>query len=121
MKIVKTMFRKTFNLSSICLIIFCLVGSSLVASMNTIDQQDNINKTDEQGRKQGKWIILGKDRPSKGYPDENKIEEGNYKDNRKEGVWTVYYPDGTIKLKGEFNKGRPKGQYTKYHANGNVM
>lgn len=87
---------------------------------NTIEQ-DNINQKDEQGRKQGKWIILGKDKPSKGYPDENKIEEGNYNNDRKDGKWIMYYPDGTVKLEGEFKNGRPKGEYVKYHSNGKKM
>lgn len=84
-------------------------------------EQDNINQKDEQGRKQGKWVILGKDKPSKGYPAENKIEEGNYKNDRKTGLWIMYYKDGTVKLEGEFKNGRPKGNYTKYHPNGEKM
>lgn len=84
-------------------------------------EQDNINQKDDQGRKQGKWVILGKDKPSKGYPDENKIEEGNYTNDRKDGLWIMYYPDGTVKLEGEFKNGRPKGKYTKYHSNGEKM
>ena len=80
-----------------------------------------INKKDEQGKKQGHWIYFGKDRPGTGFPEEGKVEEGDYKDDRKEGIWIKYHSDGkTPKLKGEYENNRPKGNYTKYHENGLV-
>ena len=84
------------------------------------DQGGEINKSDEKG-KQGVWIYLGKDRPDLGYPVDGKIEEGSYKDSRKEGVWVKYHKDGvTQKLKGTYSNNRPNGAYTKFHANGEV-
>lgn len=86
------------------------------------DFQDKLNWKDDQGRKQGHWIVLGKDRPEEGYPPEGKVEEGNYVDNRKDGTWIKYHNDGvTPRLKGEYDFGRPKGAYTKYAENGNVI
>ena len=83
------------------------------------DPQD-INKTVD-GKKDGPWIIYGKDKPSKGYPEDGKIEEGTYKMDRKTGMWIFYYPDGvTPKLKGTFENGRPNGPYTKFWSNGNT-
>ncbi|MFK8044101.1 MAG: toxin-antitoxin system YwqK family antitoxin [Crocinitomicaceae bacterium] len=80
-----------------------------------------LNKKDEFGRKQGNWVIKGKDRPEKGYPTEGKIEEGPYADNRKNGFWTKYFKDGkTARLIGEFKNGRPKGDYTKMYENGTI-
>lgn len=81
-------------------------------------EQEEINQVDDQGRKQGKWIVYGKDRPSKGYPEDGKIEEGSYADNRKTGLWVMYYPNGNIRTKGEFKFGRPKGEFTKYYEDG---
>ena len=84
------------------------------------DQGGETNKSDEKG-KQGVWIYLGKDRPDLGYPVDGKIEEGSYKDSRKEGVWVKYHKDGvTQKLKGTYSNNRPNGAYTKFHANGEV-
>ena len=40
----------------------------------TDDQGGETNKVDSQGRKQGKWIYLGKDRPESGFPVDGKIE-----------------------------------------------
>ncbi|MES2798769.1 MAG: hypothetical protein V4638_02030 [Bacteroidota bacterium] len=84
-------------------------------------QDDDINKKDVNGKKQGKWIYFGKDRPTAGYPSDGKIEEGPYLDDRKEGLWVIYHTDGiTPKLKGEFHNNRPEGQYTKIYPNGKI-
>ena len=40
----------------------------LFAALNTIAQNDTINQVDEQGRKQGYWIIYGKDHSSAKVP-----------------------------------------------------
>lgn len=87
------------------------------------DDQDEpkINQTDDDGKKQGKWIFLGKDQPEKGYPDDGKISEGTFVDNRKNGKWVMYYKDGvTPKTEGEFVNNRPNGPFIKYHQNGTV-
>lgn len=85
------------------------------------NQDDKINQKDSQGKKQGKWIYFGKDRPQEGYPAEGKVEEGPYVDDRKEGLWTKYHNDGvTPKLKGEYHNNRPEGTYVKYFPNGKV-
>jgi antitoxin component YwqK of YwqJK toxin-antitoxin module len=87
-----------------------------------VNDQDRINWKDDQGRKQGHWIIFGKDRPEQGVPPEGKIEEGDYKDDRKVGIWIKYHNDGiTPRLKGEYDFGRPKGSFTKYYPNGKVQ
>ncbi len=86
-----------------------------------ISQDDKINQKDSQGKKQGKWVYLGKDRPEEGYPANGKIEEGPYVDDRKEGTWIKYHSDGvTPKLKGEFHNNRPEGSYVKLYPNGKV-
>ena len=101
-----------------CLLIICVLILGLTPG-NAFGQKTN--KKDSGGKKQGKWIYFGKDRPNFGYPDEGKVEEGNYKDDRKEGFWTKYHYDGkTPKLKGEYDNNRPKGHYTKYHENGKI-
>lgn len=91
------------------------------SSAFSIDQDDKLNKTDADGKKQGKWIYFGKDRPEDGYPANGKIEEGTYKDDRKEGLWIKYHNDGvTPRLKGEYINNRPQGSYVKYHPNGKI-
>ena len=102
-------------------LIVALFGAVVYGFSGIGDQGGDVNKLDDEGRKQGKWIYFGKDQPSLGYPAEGKIEEGTYKDDRKEGTWIKYYNDGvTKKLKGEYRNNRPCGAYTKYYSNGKV-
>jgi len=103
------------------IILFLLFGVfAAPVAFSSNDQGGDTNKSDNKG-KQGLWIYLGKDRPSLGYPPDGKIEEGSYKDSRKEGVWVRYYKDGvTKKLKGTYSNNRPRGAYTKFYANGEV-
>ncbi|MBW7869047.1 MAG: hypothetical protein H3C31_12050 [Brumimicrobium sp.] len=90
-------------------------------AMRDDQENPNINQKDEQGRKQGKWVFLGKDQPEKGYPADGKISEGPFKDDRKNGRWYMYYNDGvTVKTEGEYIDNRPNGAFIKYHPNGKV-
>ena len=85
------------------------------------DQDEKLNKTDSEGKKQGKWIYFGRDRPEEGYPANGKIEEGPYKDDRREGMWIKYHNDGvTPRLKGDYVNNRPQGSYVKFHPNGKI-
>src|SRR5690606_17898031 len=104
-------------LSTLTLTLSLLVSQPLLSN-----DQDRINWKDEQGRKQGHWIISGKDRPEQGFPPEGKVEERKYQDDRKTGIWIKYHNDGiTPRLKGEYDFGRPKGAFTKYYPNGNIQ
>ncbi|WP_343747061.1 hypothetical protein [Fluviicola sp.] len=102
------------------IVLFLSLLTAVKASTFT-DQDGKINVTDEKGRKQGKWIYYGKDRPESGIPSNGKVEEGKYIDDRKEGVWVKYHNDGvTPSLKGTYENNRPKGQFTRYWPNGEI-
>lgn len=86
-----------------------------------IDPDGYPNVEDDNGR-QGMWTIWGRMKPEKGYPEDGKIEEGNYVDSRKNGEWIKYHKDGkTPRLKGMYIDNRPNGAYTKFYPNGVVM
>lgn len=107
----------------ISLVIFGLGGNSFAGFVNdnNEDQDDPKNFVDENGRKQGKWVHLGKEQPSKGFPEDGKISEGTYLDDRRDGKWIIYYKDGmTPKTEGEFKNNRPNGPFVHYHPNGTV-
>jgi hypothetical protein len=54
---------------------------------------DTLNKVDTKGMKQGKWVNhVDELRGEPGYE-----EEGEYKDNRKEGPWRIYSLQGDLK------------------------
>ncbi|HLV42545.1 MAG TPA: hypothetical protein VKY37_09715 [Brumimicrobium sp.] len=105
------------------LLYLCII-SNYSFSANDIpvysDQDEpKVNQKDEKGRKQGKWIFTGKDQPEKGYPLEGKIAEGPFNNDRKHGRWIMYYNDGeTPKTEGEYVNNRPNGAFKKYHPNG---
>ncbi|MDX1445473.1 hypothetical protein [Lishizhenia sp.] len=84
--------------------------------------EDTINQFDNAGKKHGYWVIYGKDVDSSlHFPTNGKVREGNFEHGRKEGVWTFYYKDGkTPKLKGYYSNNRPEGSFTKYWPNGLV-
>lgn len=87
-----------------------------------VDPEGYPNETDENGLKQGMWTIWGHMKPEKGYPENGKIEEGPYKDDRKNGEWIKYHKDGkTPRLVGMYVNNRPNGAYKKYYENGGIM
>lgn len=98
-----------------------ILSGNIARASSSVNQNDLVNQRSADGKKQGKWIYYGKDRPSEGFPAQGKIEEGDYKDDRREGTWIKYHNDGiTPKLKGEYVNNRPSGKYIKYHMNGKV-
>jgi len=46
--------------------------------------------------------------------------EGAYADGRLDGVWTSYWPDGTLRTRGEFLEGRRAGRWDSYHPGGQL-
>lgn len=80
--------------------------------------QKDTNQRDENNFKTGHWIYYGKDRPELDFCSECKVEEGDFINDRKEGVWIKYHSNGNPKLKGEFENGRPHGSYEKFWENG---
>jgi antitoxin component YwqK of YwqJK toxin-antitoxin module len=109
------------KLNYILLTFILLFGVAPMALSNKGDQDGPKNQTDESGRKQGKWIHLGKEQPEKGFPEDGKISEGTYRDDRRDGLWIFYYKDGvTPKTEGEYKNNRPNGPFIQYHPNGAI-
>ncbi len=103
------------------LTIFLMVVSFILNAQDfEINSRDTINMTDANGKRQGKWVISGWHNPKSGYAPHQKMSEGMYKDNRKEGVWIDYFPSGNIKNKISFAAGRPHGPCSLYFQDGNV-
>jgi antitoxin component YwqK of YwqJK toxin-antitoxin module len=101
------------------LITFC--GASFAQSQSSeVIGNDTCNKIDVDGRKQGKWILLGKHKPGTCYDPAAKVEEGKYQDNRKTGIWVEYFCNGNMKNKLTFANGRPDGYAIMYHENGKI-
>lgn len=88
--------------------------------MSSVAQNDSINKTDDNNRKQGHWIFTNKTRNLPGYKANQKVEDGYYENNRKVGVWTFYFNNGKIKHKLTYLNNQPNGPAVFYYKNGNI-
>jgi antitoxin component YwqK of YwqJK toxin-antitoxin module len=91
-----------------------LITFSLLAiSAAAVSQTDTeINKTDQQGRKQGHWI--------KKYPNENVMYDGFFKDDHPVGEFRRYYDNSTIKSVLIYNDSGNEAEATIYHPNGSI-
>ena len=83
-----------------------LIASLLAISFCASSQNETtINKTDNQGRKQGHWI--------KKYPNENAMYDGYFKDDHPVGEFRRYYEDKSLKSVLSYIA-------TIYHPNGSI-
>jgi len=93
------------NLKVVLIAFFLAVSASAICQTAT-----EINKTDVQGRKQGRWI--------KKYPNENIMYEGIFKDDHPVGEFRRYYEDKIIKSILVFSDDGQKADATIYYPNG---
>jgi len=98
------------------LILFTL--TSYTQSFELLDG-DTINKVDVNKKRQGRWIIKATNRHP-GYTPGSVVEEGEFKNSRKFGLWKKYYPNGKPKSEITYKGSRPFGPYILYYNNGNV-
>jgi antitoxin component YwqK of YwqJK toxin-antitoxin module len=93
----------------------------LMASFSAFAGLDrDLNQTDDQGQRQGYWIIKGYMSDLGDYGPNATVEEGQYSNDLKEGVWKKYWPDGVVRSEITYSEGRPYGPYTIYYPNGQV-
>jgi antitoxin component YwqK of YwqJK toxin-antitoxin module len=103
-------------------ILITICGTTLLAQSQTweVINNDTCNRIDMDGKKQGKWILLGKHKPGTCYKPDQEVEKGLYQDNRKTGVWVEFYCNGNMKNKLTFANGRPDGYAIMYGENGKI-
>lgn len=95
---------------------------AMLVSVHSFSQSGEIavNRVDSNNLKQGYWKITAEMREDTSYAKDDIIEEGSYKNSRKVGLWTRYFPNGNKQSEIEYVNGRPKGSYKTYYDNGNV-
>lgn len=99
---------------------FLLAGLFALSTLVSSALGGEINMTDAKGQRQGYWVIMGSMIDDREYKPEDKVEEGNYTDNRKDGVWKRYWPNGRLRSEIKYNSGRPEGEYKLYFENGKL-
>lgn len=94
------------------LIVLCVTASFAVA-------QDNV--VDAAGKRQGYWkITAGFKKLGSPWTPEQIVEEGNYTNSMKTGIWIEYYQNGKKKSELTYVNNRPNGPAKMYHENGNL-
>ena len=89
--------------------IVCFLAVSVIATCQTDSQ---INKTDQQGRKQGHWI--------KRYPNENILYDGLFKDEHPVGEFKRFFENQSLKSILLYSGDGKEAKATMYHPNGNI-
>lgn len=79
-----------------------------------------LNQVDENGMRQGYWIIKGYMSDEEGFGPNDTVEEGQYVDNLKEGVWKRFHSNGNLRSEINYAKNRPYGDYSIYYENGQL-
>lgn len=102
--------------------IFLISALSLLAQPTYSNAQSpaSQNHTDKQGFRQGYWVLHGGISSDEGYSPTQKVEEGEYLDNKRTGVWKKYYPTGVLQSKIDYIENHPYGSYTTYYPNSKV-
>ncbi len=81
---------------------------------------DTINKIDQNRKRQGWWRIKADPKRHYGYTQGELVEQGEYNNSRKNGVWDKFYPGGSPKSEITYVSSRPKGPYVLYYDNGQI-
>lgn len=108
---------KYFGLLLVMLFLF--EGEYLAQSFE-LNGTDTINRIDANRKRQGYWMIRAKPPKFRAYKPGSLVEEGNFKDSRKYGLWKKYFPSSKLKSEITYKGSRPFGAYTLYYENGNV-
>lgn len=89
-------------------------------SAQSPDKTTRLNRTDEAGKRQGYWKITGALSSESGFRDDQVVEEGEYVDNKREGLWLKFYPTGTIRSEITYVNDFPRGPYRIHYPSGKV-
>ena len=88
--------------------------TSGLCAQSMVYQGATINETID-GKKEGPWVIFASMRNLTDYKPEDKYEEGNYKTNRKVGLWKRYFASGNTQSEVNYVNGRAKGTFRTYY------
>lgn len=112
MLIFETLINKMRILISI--ILFLIISNLSLYSQTDTYQGKTVNVTDGSNLKQGLWVKFATN-------DKTKVlEEGNYKDNKKEGIWKEYYSNGNLKSEITYVNNKPDGYAKLYYESGKL-
>jgi antitoxin component YwqK of YwqJK toxin-antitoxin module len=82
---------------------------------------DTINKRNANDMRYGWWRIRNTEGKFKGYEEGQLVEEGEYVNNKKNGIWTKYYPNGQKKQELTFANNVANGYARIYYRSGQLQ
>jgi antitoxin component YwqK of YwqJK toxin-antitoxin module len=91
-----------------------MMSFSMAQDNFLIFEGDTINLVDENGFKQGSWLIFRAD------TDQIK-QKGKYINNKKSGLWITYHKNGTVKSEIHHVNNIPKGYAKIYREDGTLL
>ena len=104
----------------ILITVFISSNISVAAQKFDIINGDTINYIDESNLKQGFWKIFGSMKKLPDYQPDQVVEQGDYENSRKQGIWKMFYPNGKTKSEIAYVNSRPNGYYKTYYENGEL-
>lgn len=104
-------------------ITLALCSAALTVSSQTFEifKGDTINRRDANEMRHGWWKVRNTEGKFKGYEEGQLVEEGEYVNNKKNGVWTKYYPNGQKKQELTFANNVANGYARIYYRNGQLQ
>jgi antitoxin component YwqK of YwqJK toxin-antitoxin module len=102
---------------TLSLIFTLFIGFNTLPAQGAVNESA-INQYDEQGRKTGHWVIKGHMINATNYKPDQKVEEGEYVANKREGLWKKYHTNGELKSEINYRSNRPSGPYKLYFPSG---
>lgn len=102
------------------LLFLCLFNIGVQAQQYKILNGDTINKIDINNMRQGNWKIFGNMVDDSRYKPDQIVEEGKYVNNKKQGVWTKYFPSGQEHTIINYSNNKPSGEYKVFYENGQL-
>jgi serine phosphatase RsbU (regulator of sigma subunit) len=111
------------------LILLCLLALSLNAqrpAWTTYDifLSDTVNVIENNSIKQGRWVLLGKDKKGKNYKfykNNQIVEDGYYENGKKTGVWKAYHSTGKVENEIKYVNDEPNGPAKFYSEDGKLV
>ncbi len=101
------------NNKFVIIIIHILLAANFTnAQKYELYQGDTINYTDQNNLKQGLWIYFNDEYQGR------IAKKGFYKDNKKNGLWEIYYKNGNLKSQITYKDNRQYGEVKIFYENG---
>lgn len=101
--------------------LFFIISCTSFAQTFEMYKGDTINRKDPQDQRQGHWLVFNKSNSNPGYAEGQLVEEGDYFNNKKVGVWKKFYPNNKLKSEIAFANNQPNGLAKFYYENGRLQ